>query len=706
MQLWTGRVMGQTSKKMVLSAMAYAPGAWINDVGTLISLQTVPYEFAWDNERVLAITLFRHGGARGTRDIWQLQEPHIQMGEAILGGPLPGGCVPTPRPPRETTCGPYDYLPPQCWTAPLSIQGGASVVEGDDGSRNMQFTVRLASFATVDVSVDVIADGGTATPGSDYEPIHQRVTIPSRELSRTVNVPIYGDTLDEPNETVVVRLAHADGALIHDDHATGTILDDDPPAISIGDVAVAEGSGGVRHLSFPITLSSHGNEAVSVDVATGGGTATPGVDYEPRSQRVTIPAGSTSVDFPVLVYTDTCDEPDETVHVGLSNPAGGTIHDGHAVGTIQDDDSTPSLSISGVSRAEGDEGTSNAVFTVSLSSPISCEVRVRARTSDGSAVAPGDYVAVDRPVVFSPGETSRTVEVPVVGDETAEPDETFFVDLSEPIAATIAVGRATGTILNDESPWKNVGTGDFDKDGDVDILWRHDTGQLAVWFMDGTTFVSGTSTNPPELSDLAWRVRGTGDFNGDGRVDILWRHEGSGQLAVWFMDGVNLTSGALIDTSDLPDLGWRARGTGDFDADGQADILWQHDGSGQVAVWFMDGVKRKGGTLTTPPDAGDPSWVVSGTGDFSGDGRVDILWRHRHSGQVVVWYMDGTTMTNGTFTTPPAVDDLRWKLVGTGDFNGDGTVDIVWRHNQAGENVVWLMDGVVLQSGVVLRPVY
>jgi hypothetical protein len=120
----------------------------------------------------------------------------------------------------------------------------------------------------------------------------------------------------------------------------------------------------------------------------------------------------------------------------------------------------------------------------------------------------------------------------------------------------------------------------------------------------------------------------------------------------------------------------------------------------------MDGVTRKGGTLTTPPDPGDPSWVVSGAGDFDGDGRVDIPWRHREAGQLVVWYMEGTTMTSGTFTTPPALDDLRWKLVGTGDFNGDGDVDIVWRHNQAGENVVWLMDGVVLQSGVVLPPVY
>ena len=154
------------------------------------------------------------------------------------------------------------------------------------------------------------------------------------------------------------------------------------------------------------------------------------------------------------------------------------------------------------------------------------------------------------------------------------------------------------------------------------------------------------------------------EFNADGRSDILWHHATSGQVAVWFMNGLVLAGGTLTTPEGLPDPRWVLVATGDFNRDGQTDLLWRHLVSGQIAVWFMDGTVLRGGTFTTPPALTDPQWRIVATGDYNGDGDTDILWRHGGSGQIVAWFMEGTTLEGGTFTTPPAVADTAWKIVG------------------------------------------
>ena len=112
---------------------------------------------------------------------------------------------------------------------------------------------------------------------------------------------------------------------------------------------------------------------------------------------------------------------------------------------------TPALSIGGVQVAEGDAGTADAVFTVSLSPPSQSTVTVAWATANGSAAAPFDYTASGGSLTFAPNQTARTVAVPVVGDALVEPDETFTVSLSDPVNATVADGQATGTASNDDA---------------------------------------------------------------------------------------------------------------------------------------------------------------------------------------------------------------------------------------------------------------
>ena len=127
----------------------------------------------------------------------------------------------------------------------------------------------------------------------------------------------------------------------------------------------------------------------------------------------------------------------------------------------------------------------------------------------------------------------------------------------------------------------------------------------------------------------------------------------------------------------------------DFNGDGKPDIVWRNKATGQNIVWFMDGTTYSNyAELLQVPDA---NWEIVGTGDFNGDSKPDIVWRNKATGQNIVWFMDGTTYSN--YAELLQVPDANWEIVGTGDFNGDSKPDIVWRNKATGQNIVWFMDG-------------
>jgi hypothetical protein len=214
------------------------------------------------------------------------------------------------------------------------------------------------------------------------------------------------------------------------------------------------------------------------------------------------------------------------------------------------------------------------------------------------------------------------------------------------------------------------------------------------------TWLGGADLLP--VGDLNWQVRGTGDFNGDGYVDILWRYNGpGGSNVVWYMNGTDWIGSAELIPVD--DANWQIVGTGDFNKDGNIDILWRNNSSGSNVVWYMNGTDWIGSAeLITVSDL---NWQIVGTGDFNKDGNVDILWRYNEGpGQVYVWYMDGATWIGGGDLI--SVADLNWQIAGTGDFNNDGNIDILWRYNGIGGYVyIWYLDGVTWIGGGDLLPV-
>ena len=218
--------------------------------------------------------------------------------------------------------------------------------------------------------------------------------------------------------------------------------------------------------------------------------------------------------------------------------------------------------------------------------------------------------------------------------------------------------------------------------GDIQELMKseaHQAGVQAIVIL-GTAYLNTiTNTN--------WRIEATGDLNGDGNVDILWRHYVSGQNAVWYMSGRIIIGTAYLTT--ITDTLWRIEGTGDFNGDGNTDILWRHYGNGKNALWYMSGSVVIGTTYLGAIT--DVNWRIEATGDFDRDGNTDFVWRHYVSGQNALWYMSGSTHMGTVSLT--AVTDVYWAIAGAGDFNGDGNTDLLWRHYVSGSNSVWYMSG-------------
>lgn len=240
--------------------------------------------------------------------------------------------------------------------------------------------------------------------------------------------------------------------------------------------------------------------------------------------------------------------------------------------------------------------------------------------------------------------------------------------------------------------------GDFDADGKADVLWHHaGTGNTHLWFMDGISIKDSAPSFT--LGDIAWRVQRTGDFDGDGTTDILWRHSLSGEVYVWLMNGAAISSSGSVFV--VSDLAWQIAGVGDFDGDGRADLFWRHAATGETHVWLMNGTSIASSASVFV--VADLDWQVAGVGDFDGDGKADVLWRHASTGNNYIWRMNGLALAADGLTF--AVPDAAWKVAGIGDADGDGRADIFWRHDVTGQNFLWHMAGMTLASSGLLNDV-
>ena len=225
------------------------------------------------------------------------------------------------------------------------------------------------------------------------------------------------------------------------------------PTLRIASLSRPEGNSGITRFSFTVTLSAASTEPVTVEYSTQDVTATAGSDYNATAGRLTFSPRQTKKTITVAVRGDRRYENTVTFLVNLTNAVGAILDPANVsgTGTIRNDDKAPTLSIKNAKVDEGDSGTTDALFTVTLSAASGLPVTVKYATEDGTAkAADADYQAVDDSVTIPAGRTEQTIKVTVNGDTRYEANETFVVRLRSPEGATIRRGVGTGTIWNDD----------------------------------------------------------------------------------------------------------------------------------------------------------------------------------------------------------------------------------------------------------------
>jgi FG-GAP-like repeat len=244
------------------------------------------------------------------------------------------------------------------------------------------------------------------------------------------------------------------------------------------------------------------------------------------------------------------------------------------------------------------------------------------------------------------------------------------------------------------------------------LLWRNQaTGELSAWLFDSSGIVVGK--RPLSLScDTAsgcssdWTALGTGDFDGDKAVDVLWRDKKSGELSVWLVSksGTVLENRVLSSKCEMASgcsADWSFVGIGAFNGDQFADVLWHNKKSGELTAWLFSSSGEVSGEQTLSWRCDSPSgcssdWRTAGVGDFNSDGVSDVLWRNGNTGLLSAWL----TTWSGEVTSEQALSwkcdaesgcNSSWSVVDAADFNGDRVTDVLWFNKSAGELSAWLL---------------
>jgi Pro-kumamolisin, activation domain/FG-GAP-like repeat len=229
-------------------------------------------------------------------------------------------------------------------------------------------------------------------------------------------------------------------------------------------------------------------------------------------------------------------------------------------------------------------------------------------------------------------------------------------------------------------------SGDFNGDGKQDILWRNiQTGEVDVWFMNGASVT--TKANVGALG-LEWKIAGIGDFNGDGKSDILWQNTINGTFGIWIMNGSTYSGYGFASQGNQ----WAITGVANLDQTGFADILWRNVVTGELVAW-----KGNRGLSFSSFYVGTAGldWNLVGAADLFGGGESALIWRNQNSGEVVAWQLNGDTVSAQSSL---GVVPLNWTVAGFGDFNGDGRQGILWHNSSDGTVVAWLMNGFAVSA--------
>jgi VCBS repeat protein len=296
---------------------------------------------------------------------------------------------------------------------------------------------------------------------------------------------------------------------------------------------------------------------------------------------------------------------------------------------------------------------------------------------------PGRLICVSAAMLFA---LSAQVQADILWANTSSGAIQMWYMNGEKVAGRATVLGETGSAERIGPPWSIVGTGEFNQDGKADILWANSsTGAIQIWYMNREKVAARATvlgeTGSAERIGPPWSIVGIGEFNRDGKADILWANSSTGAIQIWFMNGEKVAGRANVlgETGSAERIGppWSIVGTGDFNRDGKADILWANSSTGAIQIWFMNG-EKVAGRATVLGETGSaerigPPWSIVETNDLNGDRGADILWHNSSTNETQIWFMNGNRVSgrrtvlgeNGS----ALLVGLPWSIVGTGVFN-------------------------------------
>lgn len=293
----------------------------------------------------------------------------------------------------------------------------------------------------------------------------------------------------------------------------------------------------------------------------------------------------------------------------------------------------PAVSVAG--RPTGIADSADNVRSMNQTIPVVAEFRARTVPFDGDIGSDLNGDTRDDIVWHNPG-----------ADRAA-----FWLMNGSQIAGSAVVDAQPGLAL--------IGTGDFNGDGRSEVLWDGDGTMYRSTFTGAgfTAIVIG-------FHEPGWIPQAAGDLNGDGRDDIIWHNPGENRMAYWLMDGNTIIDSAVLEAPQ----GLVLIGTGDFDGNDRAELLW--DGNGTLYTSTFTGSEFTGATIGTR----DPGWIPQVAGDLNGDGRDDIVFHNPAVNRLAYWLMRGNAIVASAVVDAPAGLTLR----GSGDFDGDGRAELLW----------------------------
>lgn len=236
-----------------------------------------------------------------------------------------------------------------------------------------------------------------------------------------------------------------------------------------------------------------------------------------------------------------------------------------------------------------------------------------------------------------------------------------------------------------DTHWQPVAYADLNGDFVEDVIWQNsDTNSYYIYLSQIHAYDLGFSDKfaLATIPDSAWQIVGTGDFDGNGFDDILWRHQLTGAMAQYRFKAMETEHQANYDVvvnGTIADLNYQVAGVADIDGNGSDDIIWRHHTTGKNYAHLYDkGQRSKVQYINT---VADPDWHLKQVADLNGDGTADLIWHHQNTGQVFQYQMntDGLIQQVRYITSLPAT---QWQLTDTFTPNGDGQNVLFWYNTQ------------------------